>query len=577
MPRNDEVTLGQPSVGSEPLGASPAQAQRPDDGAFPEAMNGTAGTGFTGAALAVHVSSLLLAAGVIAWPARGLQFYYDDWALIAALNRGDFSVSWLLAPHNEHWILLPKLVFSLLGFTAGAGSVWPYVAVTILLHLVLCHLLWRVAVRGGSDLWFATIAAAGFALYGAGVEDILFSVQMGLVGSMVLGTATILELNSPRPRPAIVIVLSVLNVMTFGLAPVFLSLSCLLLAVQRRNRELWMLAPPTMVFLAWYAVQTPAAAGEPRSVEQLLLLPLYWAMGVGNAMVSVVPWRSAEDAVTTGLDPAAALLACAGVALLLVILLATERERGLRPDRMVTVFLLGLPAVVVLSSIWRVEYGLGYAMLSRYTYVGTAFLLPFLICFLTRLVAGHRRARTATLTAVGVLAAANAITWWPVAEEWSDLTRTTARTLAAGQQMQRSGEPLLDEMAATAEFAFLSPADLASLDLSQVTSEVTQADQMSARLAGQVVLEALPPSAVQCSGTGIQELAVPLASPSPVFKVSRTSSIGLSLHDEFGGVSGVRAPRLPAGLYQVRSVAPGASSLVVADTTRSGVLSSCVR
>ncbi len=88
----------------------------------------------------------------------------DDWAIVNAVNRGDVSPAWLTAPHNEHWILLPKLVYAALGALVGFDTPWVFVAVTIGLHLVLCHLLWRIAIRGGGDPWLATVAGFGFAV-----------------------------------------------------------------------------------------------------------------------------------------------------------------------------------------------------------------------------------------------------------------------------------------------------------------------------------------------------------------------------------------------------------------------------
>ncbi len=112
-----------------------------------------------------------------AWTARGLQFYWDDWAIVSALNRGDFSLSWLMANHNEHWILLPKLVYSC---STDRG-----LRVSLAIHRGDPDAPPRpgspsveAGHSGGADPWLATLAALGFALYAAGVEDILFPIQM---------------------------------------------------------------------------------------------------------------------------------------------------------------------------------------------------------------------------------------------------------------------------------------------------------------------------------------------------------------------------------------------------------------
>lgn len=490
------------------------------------------------------------AALLLCWSARGLQFYWDDWAVIAALGRGDFSTSWLLSSHNEHWFLLPKLVFAGLHASVGAGSVWPYVAVTLALHLLLCHLLWRLALRAGADEWLAGLATLGFALYAAGIEDILFPTPMGVIANMVLGTLTVLELTRDRPRPVVIAVLSTLNVITYSLASVFLVLSAVLMLVQRRRGLLWTLVPPSLLYALWFLLEGPRVPGQAREVGDVLLVALYWLLGVGNSLASVVPWRSPSAANLPGLQPFSAFLALAGAAVLVGILVLVARRPALRPGPVVTVFLLGTVVLVAVSSLSKVSFGLGYAMLSRYTYIGTAFLLPFLVVLLTRVVTQRPRTRAAVTVVVAGLAVANIVAWPPVAAERVGMTRDAARTLAAGQRLATSGQPLYAEMAGTPEFGFLSPEDLHRLDLSQVAGEVTRADVLSAVLAAQVRMVANDTPASRCGARGTS-VEVPLESTPVTIDVPRTTTVALSLTGEDGAVSRVRATRLAPGWYDV--------------------------
>ena len=172
-----------------------------------------------------HLLSLFLAGVFLLWSARGLHFYYDDWPLVAAVTRGEASVAWLFAPHNEHLIVVPKLVFASLYQLVGAGSALPYLAVTIGLHVTVCHLLFRLSLQGGADPWHAAVAAAGFATFAAGIENILFVVTLGLLAAVALGIGTILELGRPRPRSWLVVTMTTVSFMSFGIAPVLLAVS----------------------------------------------------------------------------------------------------------------------------------------------------------------------------------------------------------------------------------------------------------------------------------------------------------------------------------------------------------------
>ncbi len=373
----------------------------------------------------------------------------------------------------------------------------------------------------------AGLATIGFALYAAGIEDILFPTPMGVVANMVLGTMTVLELSRHRPRPVVVVALSTLNVMTYSLASVFLVLSVALVLVRRRPRLLWTLVPPTVVYGTWFLLEAPRVPGQAQVAGDLLLVPLYWLLGVGNALASVVPWRSPAAANLPGLQPVSAFLALASVSLLVAMLVLVARRPHLRPGPTVTVFLLGLPVLVAMSSLSKVSFGLGYAMLSRYTYIGTAFLLPFLVVLVSRVMAERPMSRPVVTVAVAGVVLANVVAWPAVAAERVMMTRDAARTLAAGQQLARSGQPLFPEMASTPEFGFLAPEDLPRLDLTQVADEVTRADRLTAVLSAQVrfVVTRTPPARCEAAAASLD---VPLGSTPVTIEVPSTTTVAFS-------------------------------------------------
>lgn len=54
---------------------------------------------------------------------RGLTFFWDEWSWI--VNRQDWSFSSLMAPYNEHWSLVPLLIYKTLLATVGLRSYLP--------------------------------------------------------------------------------------------------------------------------------------------------------------------------------------------------------------------------------------------------------------------------------------------------------------------------------------------------------------------------------------------------------------------------------------------------------------------
>lgn len=524
------------------------------------------------AALTFHLASLVVIAGYLAWTARGMTFVYDDWSFVVPLSRGDLSARWLLEPHNEHWVLLPKAVYAALHALFGFGSVWPYLAVTLALHLLLCHLLWRMAVRSGSDEWLASLGVLAFAVYAAGVENILWAFQVGLIGNMVLGTLTMLELGRLRPRALVVAVLSLLNVATSGIALVFLALAALQMVWQRRWRALWTLAPGALAYGVWYMAFAPQLSRPPTSGGQVALIPVYWLLGVGNSLASLVPYRSAQAAVSDVFTPVSALLALGATAVLVVVLVTTRRRPELRPGVAVTVFLVGCPLFVLLTSVSRISLGLGLSMASRYAYVGTAFLLPFALCFLTLLSPRGQRPRVMAIVAVAGLALANLVSWWFVSDAWTSWSTVGTRVIAAGQQLLRAGAPVYPNATPDVAVAQFNPRDLL-LDL-PTPVRVTPADELTASFNMQVrFTPRVLPSTSTCSAPR-PSMVVPLPADGVIVKVDGSSMVTATLTDAEGNRSHLQKAPVTAGSYAVESLVPG-STLVVESSTGEPQLSRC--
>ena len=80
-----------------------------------------------------------------------MWFFGDDWAFIVNRRRwwaeGDYF-QYLLAPHNEHWSMLPVVLHGALFRVAGLHSYVPYLLPVLALHLGNCAILRVVTARG---------------------------------------------------------------------------------------------------------------------------------------------------------------------------------------------------------------------------------------------------------------------------------------------------------------------------------------------------------------------------------------------------------------------------------------------
>ena len=520
----------------------------------------------------VHLASLAVAAVCLVWPARHMTLAYDDWSFFVPLERGDRSASWFLAPHNEHLVLLPKLVYAALESVFGFGSVAPFLAVTLVLHLVLCHLLRRVMTGAGADPWLATAAAAGFALYAAGVENILWAFQMALVGSLVLGMLMLSELARTRPRPALVAVLGLASVATSGLGIVVLALGALVCGPRRLMGAGLALLPGILGFGLWFLTvgRSPTSDLSPTSPA---VLPLYVAVGLGNGIASLVPFRSAEQVVWQPLNPVSGFAAVIAVLLSLLALGVAGRVGALRASGMAGVLALGAPVFWLLTSLSRSSFGLAGAMASRYTYVTTAFLLPLVVVLVSRLVSRGPRGRQVARGVATVLALANALSWGWVAPAWVDKAAFSTRVVAAGQDLVRAGQPTYDTAFGTAELTDFSRADLEELTVPVDRGSLQEADRATAALRLQVRLVPVTPTGPAACQASARQVEVPLQ-PAGGYVV--LGERGAREQLVAGGLrSPGRATVIEGGAYAVEGLVAGTVVFTSVDGTAS--LRSCRR
>ena len=101
-------------------------------------------------AVIAHGLTLLSAFALWAYLDRNLWFFGDEWDFLTrrGLHGAYFS---LWTPHNEHWSVLPILLWRGIYSLEHLSSYWPYLIPLLLAHVVVVHLLWRRCLVEGTD------------------------------------------------------------------------------------------------------------------------------------------------------------------------------------------------------------------------------------------------------------------------------------------------------------------------------------------------------------------------------------------------------------------------------------------
>jgi hypothetical protein len=349
----------------------------------------------------VHALTLAAAFGAWAYLDRNLWFFGDEWDFLTrrGLHGAYFSI-W--APHNEHWSVLPILLWRGIFSLEHLSSYWPYLIPLLLAHVLVVHLLWRRCLREGADPWVATALALLFALLGAGAEDLAWAFQIGFVSSVLFGLVSMEVAEGPpaagdapfplatfhgpvawRDVAASLLVLAALMCSMVGVAA-GVALGVLLLGHFGWQRAFRVLAMPAGVFLIWFALAGRSglkATGDYLGASVFSKIPTFVTSNLAADVGKAAGWAS-------------------GGHLLAIVLLAWVLWRSVGTNglfRRHSAALGGAVAAVVfytLAAVGRDRISATEAP-SRYAYVGIAFMLPTFALILTavRNLLDRRRAR----------------------------------------------------------------------------------------------------------------------------------------------------------------------------------------
>ncbi len=324
-------------------------------------------------AVAVTVCALIL------WLSRGFSFYFDEWTFILPNDTG-WAV--YLQPHNEHPVMLTRLIYVLLLNTVGMRSYVPYMAVLLALHAASVVLLFELIHRRAGDL-IGLSAALMLLVLGAAWENLLWAFQIAFVGSVACGLGALLLLDGEEPnesapplpryagpphivgRQGLAMLLLFGALMFSGIGLFFLVAAGVWIALtpSRRADLLW-LVPVVLALAAWYVAygHSGAAPASSSLAGNLAALPLYVVWGLGAAVAGLF----GEGGL---FGPALLILAIAAIAF-------TWRRR--RPDAFAVGIMAALLAFYVVTGANRAQIGYQQSGSGRYVYEGAVFWLLLL-------------------------------------------------------------------------------------------------------------------------------------------------------------------------------------------------------
>lgn len=231
--------------------------------------------------VAMFVSGLLLLSLT-----SGITFVTDEWDLL--LLRQSWVPGSFLDPFNEHMVMVPAAIYKVLQAIFGMGSPRPMQVTSILLFLTSCLLLF-VWLRSRVGDWVALLMTILIVFLGAAFEDLVWSFQMGVFGSVAAGLGALVALDrDDRKGDYWATGLLVLS-LAFGSAGIpFLAGAAAEWALNPRERRRRLLVPavPVLFFVVWW-LGWGHTADSSFSLAKIVDIPRYTFEAGGAGMTSI--------------------------------------------------------------------------------------------------------------------------------------------------------------------------------------------------------------------------------------------------------------------------------------------------
>ena len=337
-------------------------------------------------------------------------------------------------PHNDHWTLVPIVVYRALFSVVGLQHYLVFAMLPIAAHAATCILLFLLLRRCAVHPWVAVGVTTVMVFLGAGAENLLWPFQVGMVGTAAFGLAALLVStgSSGRRSLGLVWLLSILSVMTAGTAiPMLIWLGAFTLMRDGLRRALVLTVPPMMVYAAWFLVWGHQADTGITKAPLADVIPMAWR-GLSATWDNMTGFAGVGPVIVIGLLAGSVALQP-----------GTDRR---------TLALSGWAAALTTFMIFaysRGQFGPDAATASRYAYFGALMMLPSLALVLGSAQDRVRvRAAEAWLTLAAVLGllvvpGVFGVIDFRVARD--AMTPDLQERVLAASQLARSGQRLLRE------------------------------------------------------------------------------------------------------------------------------------
>jgi hypothetical protein len=318
---------------------------------------------------------------------KGATFWIDEWRWVTLRHGGGLDT--FLQPHNQHFSLVPVIIYKLLFATAGLDDYAAYRVVVTLGQLAFVALLFEYVRRRVGPV-LALAAAAVILFLGPGWQVFLWPFQIAWLISLGAGVGALLMLDrEDKVGDVGACALVTVSLASSGLGiAVAVGVVVEALARRRLRRRLWIVAIPICLYFAWWLAYDPKSNVTAEALEKT---PLFVARSVAAAVSGLVGLGDFAVPATTRTTTVMWVLAAAALMALAFRLVRLGRV----PVRVVTL-LTTVVSFWVLTGLSRASAVAPSA--SRYVYVGAVLVLLIAV----ELARGVRIPRWATAAVAAV-------------------------------------------------------------------------------------------------------------------------------------------------------------------------------
>jgi hypothetical protein len=234
--------------------------------------------------LGVLAAICLASAIVVVVLGTRLTFFNDEWYVL--LLRPGVSAHTLLDPHNGHLSLIPVAVYKALVAIFGLDNQLPF-RLALAAVIVSLGVMVFVFVRARCGDLLALLTAAVVLLLGPAWQDLLWSFQIGLVGSLVTGIGVLLALERGTRRAdlaACALLIASISLSNLGIP--FVIAAAIVVLLRRRPADAWIAGVPAVLFAVWWlAYGRGAETGF--SLANVARTPFYVLDSIAAALASL--------------------------------------------------------------------------------------------------------------------------------------------------------------------------------------------------------------------------------------------------------------------------------------------------